>query len=93
MKKELRKGKVFVDWSQNDEHKTTIAVYSLRARERPTASAPLEWSEVEKAAKNGKADGLKFEFGDLLKRVEKKGDLFAPVLTQEQELPRLSTLR
>jgi bifunctional non-homologous end joining protein LigD len=92
MKKELRKGKVFVDWSQNDEHKTTIAVYSLRARERPTASAPLEWSEVEKAAKSGKADGLRFEFGALLERVEKKGDLFAPVLELEQKLPNLERL-
>ena len=92
MKKVARKGKVFLDWSQNDEHKTTIAVYSLRARERPTASAPLEWKEVEKAAKSGKADGLRFEFGDLLKRVEKKGDLFAPVLELEQKLPKLGGL-
>ncbi len=92
MKRALREGKVFVDWSQNDEHKTTIAVYSMRARERPTASAPLEWKEVERAAKTGKADGLKFEFGDLLKRVSKKGDLFAPVLELSQKLPRLDGL-
>jgi bifunctional non-homologous end joining protein LigD len=92
MKRAERKGKVFVDWSQNDEHKTTIAVYSLRARERPTASAPLEWGEVERAVKKGDAGGLKFEFGEVLKRVEKKGDLFAPVLELEQEMPRIDGL-
>jgi bifunctional non-homologous end joining protein LigD len=92
MKRAGRKGKVFVDWSQNDEHKTTIAVYSMRARERPTASAPLEWGEVERAVKKGDASGLKFEFGEVLKRVEKKGDLFAPVLELEQTMPRIDGL-
>jgi bifunctional non-homologous end joining protein LigD len=92
MKKQLRKGKVFVDWSQNDEHKTTIAVYSMRARERPTASAPLEWGEVERAIEEGDASGLKFEFEDLLKRVDQKGDLFAPVLELQQTMPRLDGL-
>ena len=84
-KKELRKGKVLIDWSQNDEHKTTVSVYSLRARERPTVSTPLDWDEV--AA--GDPDGLVFEAGDVLERVEERGDLFAPVVELKQELPAL----
>ncbi len=87
MKKELRKGKVFVDWSQNDRAKTTVAVYSLRAREHPTASTPLRWEEVEAAADGGTADDLRFEAPDVLARVKQHGDLFAPVLELEQELP------
>lgn len=86
MKKELRKGKVFVDWSQNDRAKTTVAVYALRARDHPTASAPLRWEEVEAAA-GGKAEDLRFEAADVLRRVDEHGDLFAPVLELEQELP------
>jgi bifunctional non-homologous end joining protein LigD len=89
MKKEERKGKVFVDWSQNHRRKTTIAVYSLRARERPTVSTPVTWDEVEKAIENDDADSLVFEAGDVLKRVEKHGDLFAPVLELKQKLPEL----
>jgi bifunctional non-homologous end joining protein LigD len=89
MKKELRKGKVFVDWSQNDRAKTTVAVYSLRARERPTASTPLQWKEVEAAAKKGDADALRFESDAVLKRIGKHGDLFAPVLELKQKLPKL----
>ena len=89
MKKELRKGKVFVDWSQNDRAKTTIAVYSLRAREQPTASTPLEWEEVEGVAESGDGESLRFEAGAVLERVEERGDLFAPVLELEQELPDL----
>ncbi|MGH2926290.1 MAG: non-homologous end-joining DNA ligase, partial [Solirubrobacterales bacterium] len=61
MARKLRPGKVFVDWSQNDQHKTTVAVYSLRARERPTVSTPLEWSEVESALERGDPDALRFE--------------------------------
>jgi bifunctional non-homologous end joining protein LigD len=87
MKKELRKGKVFVDWSQNDRAKTTVAVYSLRARERPTASTPLRWEEVEAAASGGDAEALRFEAADVLERVSEHGDLFAPVLKLEQKLP------
>jgi bifunctional non-homologous end joining protein LigD len=89
MKKAERKGKVFVDWSQNHERKTTIAVYSLRAREWPTASTPLSWEEVERAAESEDADSLVFEAGDVLKRIERHGDLFAPVLELKQELPQL----
>ncbi|MGO9126743.1 MAG: non-homologous end-joining DNA ligase [Terriglobales bacterium] len=90
MKKELRVGKVLVDWSQNDEHKTTIAVYSLRARERPTVSTPVKWEEVELALKKKDAELLVFEAGQVLKRVAKMGDLFAPALTLKQKLPKLA---
>jgi bifunctional non-homologous end joining protein LigD len=89
MKKSIRKGKVFVDWSQNDDHKTTICVYSLRARERPTVSTPVRWEDVEAALKKKKADALVFESDTVLKRVEKHGDLFEPVLKQRQKLPKL----
>ncbi|MET0512365.1 MAG: non-homologous end-joining DNA ligase [Thermoleophilaceae bacterium] len=82
-KKELRRGKVLIDWSQNDEHKTTVCVYSLRARERPTVSAPLGWEELEDPAT------LVFEAADVLRRVEERGDLFAPVAELRQELPSL----
>ena len=87
MKKELRKGKVLVDWSQNDQHKTTIAVYSLRAREHPTVSTPVKWEEVEHMLKKKDASLLVFEAGQVLKRVEKDGDLFEPLLTLKQKLP------
>jgi bifunctional non-homologous end joining protein LigD len=89
MKKVERKGKVFVDWSQNHRSKTTIAVYSLRARERPTASTPVSWDEVEQAAANGDAGSLVFEAHQVLERIERHGDLFAPVLELEQTLPKL----
>ena len=89
MKKVERKGKVFVDWSQNHRSKTTIAVYSLRARERPTVSTPVTWDEVERAAESGRPARLVFEAGDVLKRIEKHGDLFAPVLELKQKLPEL----
>ena len=89
MKKNLRTGKVFVDWSQNDEHKTTIAVYSLRAREHPTVSTPVSWDEVEKCLKKNDAGLLVFETTDVIKRVEKMGDLFEPVLELKQKLPAL----
>jgi bifunctional non-homologous end joining protein LigD len=89
MKKVERGGKVFVDWSQNHPTKTTIAVYSLRARERPTASTPLTWDEVETAAESGDGSQLVFEASAVLERIERHGDLFAPVLELEQELPEL----
>ena len=85
MAKAERPGKVFVDWSQNALHKTTIAPYSLRARNRPTVSTPVAWDEVEACA-SGDAE-LVFEAEDVLERVDTLGDLFAPVLTVEQELP------
>jgi bifunctional non-homologous end joining protein LigD len=88
MSKALRKGKIFVDWSQNDEHKTTICVYSLRAREQPTASTPVTWEEVEECATRKKAKMLVFHCHQTLERVEKMGDLFAPVETLKQKLPK-----
>jgi bifunctional non-homologous end joining protein LigD len=89
MKKQLRVGKVLVDWSQNDEHKTTIAVYSLRAREQPTVSTPVAWDEVERALKKKDASLLRFEAPQVLQRVERMGDLFGQVLTLKQKLPKL----
>jgi bifunctional non-homologous end joining protein LigD len=90
MAKSRRPGKVLIDWSQNDRHKTTANVYSLRAKEQPTASTPLEWDEVEAAAESGKASSLVFTIDDLRARIAAKGDLFAPLLTQRQELPNLA---
>jgi bifunctional non-homologous end joining protein LigD len=87
MKKSLRRGKVFVDWSQNDRAKTTVAVYSLRARERPTVSTPLEWDEVVAAESKGDPERLRFEADDVIKRIDRHGDLFAPVLELRQDLP------
>jgi bifunctional non-homologous end joining protein LigD len=86
--KELRKGKILVDWSQNDFSKTTVAVYSLRGRERPTASTPLRWDEVEKLANDGDPDSVRFSADEVLKRVKQYGDLFAPVLELKQKLPK-----
>jgi bifunctional non-homologous end joining protein LigD len=88
MSKALRKGKVFVDWSQNDEHKTTICVYSLRAREEPTVSTPVGWNEVENCLKKKKANLLKFRSDKVIARVERRGDLFEPVETLKQKLPK-----
>lgn len=89
MKKQLRTGKIFVDWSQNDEHKTTIAVYSLRAREKPTVSTPVTWGEVERCRKKKDASLLVFEAAQTVARFEKMGDLFEPVLHLKQRLPDL----
>jgi bifunctional non-homologous end joining protein LigD len=88
MAKALRRGKVLVDWSQNDDHKTTICAYSLRARETPTVSTPVTWKEVEGALKKGDPKKLFFEWDDVLKRVGKHGDLFEPVLKLKQRLRR-----
>jgi bifunctional non-homologous end joining protein LigD len=87
MKKALRPGKVFVDWSQNDDHKTTACVYSLRARARPTVSTPVAWPELERALRRREPAALAFEAPEVLRRVERSGDLFAPVLTLRQSLP------
>jgi bifunctional non-homologous end joining protein LigD len=92
MKKAVRTNKVFVDWSQNDQHKTTISVYSLRAREHPTVSTPVTWEEVEQALKKKDAGRLVFEAKDVLARVEKMGDLFEPVQKLKQKLPQLAGL-
>jgi bifunctional non-homologous end joining protein LigD len=87
--KALRPGKVLVDWSQNDEHKTTVSVYSVRARERPTVSTPVGWDEVAACRDAGDADLLRFEMADVLARVADQGDLFALALTTVQRLPAL----
>jgi hypothetical protein len=92
MKKQLRVGKVFVDWSQNDEHKTTISVYSLRAREHPTVSTPVTWEEVTQALKKKDANLLVFEANQVLDRVQEMGDLFEPVHSLKQKLPKMTGL-
>ena len=87
MNKARRTGKVFIDWSQNDEHKTTVSVYSLRARERPTVSTPVTWDEVEAVLRSRDPDDLSFTSDEVLERVASHGDAFAPVLELRQELP------
>ena len=89
MTKQIRAGKVLVDWSQNDEHKTTVTVYSIRARERPTVSTPVTWDEVAECHQSGEESSMSFEASQVLARVEEIGDLFAPVLSLVQELPPL----
>lgn len=86
MAKVERPGKIFVDWSQNAFHKTTIAPYSLRARPEPTVSTPVAWDEVEQCAAGDLQ--LRFDAGAVLARVDEHGDLFAPVLTTRQRLPK-----
>jgi bifunctional non-homologous end joining protein LigD len=88
MQKVLRAGKVFMDWSQNHDTKTTVNVYSLRAKETPGVSTPLDWDEVATARKKKKASLLHFEAGDALKRASKMGDLFSEVLTLKQAFPK-----
>ncbi len=90
MTKRLRAGKVLVDWSQNDVHKTTVTVYSVRARERPTVSTPVSWEEVQAAHEVGDPERLSFDTEQVLARVERDGDLFAPLLSLAQQLPRLA---
>ena len=90
MKKDLRPGKVFIDWSQNDQHKTTVCVYSLRARPRPTASTPVAWAEVAATAESGDPGSLVFEADDVVQRLALSGDLFACLNEVEQALPRLA---
>ncbi|HEX6880713.1 MAG TPA: non-homologous end-joining DNA ligase [Terriglobales bacterium] len=92
MKKALRTNKIFVDWSQNDDYKTTVCVYSLRAKERPTVSTPVKWEEVEQCLKKEDPNLLVFTSDDTLKRVDKFGDLFEPVLKLKQKLPPIEKL-
>ena len=87
MTKSLRPGKVLVDWSQNDVHKTTVSVYSVRARERPTVSTPVSWEEVSACRETADGSLLSFDTEQVLARVEERGDLFAPSLSIIQELP------
>ncbi|HWL54915.1 MAG TPA: non-homologous end-joining DNA ligase [Chthoniobacteraceae bacterium] len=92
MKKEKRKGKVFIDWSQNSSKKTTVSVYSLRAREHPTVSTPVTWEELADAIGRKTSKPLVFEAAALLQRVEENGDLFEPLLTLKQKLPALEAV-
>jgi bifunctional non-homologous end joining protein LigD len=86
MRKDLRKGKVLIDWSQNDDHKTTVCVYSLRATPQPGVSTPLQWKEVEAVVKNKKTETLRFTPDQVRARIKKHGDLFEPVLKLKQNL-------
>ena len=85
--KALRPNKVFLDWSQNDSHKTTVTVYSVRARERPTVSTPVSWDEVRACLDAGDASLLSFDTEQVLGRADELGDLFAPALRVQQRLP------
>ncbi len=89
MERALRPGKVFVDWSQNHANKSTAGVYSLRAQRTPVVSTPLRWEEVEEAVATGDEDRLVFDAFGALERVDRHGDLFAPLLTLHQTLPSL----
>src|SRR3984893_12485752 len=93
MLKNLRRGKVLVDWSQNDDKKTTVSVYSLRAKDYPTVSTPVTWEEVEAVVRKRDPGALGFQSKEVLKRVEKMGDLFAPVLSLKQKLPSLTAIQ
>jgi len=93
MRKDLRRGRVFIDWSQNAEHKTTVCVYSLRAGERPLVSTPLDWNEVKRATVEERPEALQFDPAAVLERVRRFGDRFRPVLTRRQTLPRPRPVR
>src|SRR4030095_30937 len=92
MQKSLRKGKVLIDWSQNDDHKTTVNVYSLRAKPQPTVSTPVTWKEVAECLKKRDARKLMFISDDVLARVGKDGELFQRVLELKQRLPPLKSI-
>lgn len=92
MKKNLRRGKIFIDWSQNDGKKTTVAPYSLRAREQPTASTPVTWEEIRHSIRRQSPASLIFTAGEVLRRIERLGDLYAPTLTLRQSLPEIKAL-
>ena len=87
MTKSLREGKVLIDWSQNDPYKTTICAYSTRAKEEPTVSTPVTWAEVQRCVREDDASVLRFTTDDVLRRVSRRGDLFADVATVVQSLP------
>jgi bifunctional non-homologous end joining protein LigD len=89
MTKRLRPGRVLVDWSQNDRHKTTVNVYSARAGPRPTISAPVDWDEVRRCRDEREPELLSFEPDRVLERVAADGDPFAILLSATQHLPRV----
>jgi bifunctional non-homologous end joining protein LigD len=92
MDKSLRGGKVLIDWSQNDAHKTTVCVYSLRARPHPTVSTPVAWAEVSRCLQSADPAKLEFTAPQVIERVERRGDLFAPVLALYQQLPPVEAI-
>lgn len=92
MKKALRTNKVFVDWSQNDQYKTTVSVYSMRAKDRPTVSTPVTWKELEQCLKKEDPELLVFTSDQTLARVEKDGDLWEDLPKMKQKLPPLEKL-
>lgn len=92
MNRDLREGKVFIDWSQNDEHKTTVCVYSVRATDPPGVSTPVTWDEVEEVAEGGRRELLTFSPTEVLARFQEHGDLFAPVLELKQKLPSAESI-
>jgi bifunctional non-homologous end joining protein LigD len=89
-RKDLRPGKVLIDWLQNESFKTTVSVYSLRARDRPTVSTPLAWDEVEALAEGGDPETVQMSPDQVLARVAERGDLFADAATLQQPLPSLA---
>ncbi|MHB8781650.1 MAG: non-homologous end-joining DNA ligase [Candidatus Geothermincolia bacterium] len=93
MSKQLRRGKVFMDWSQNDDHKTTVSAYSLRAQPRPTVSTPVTWKEIDDALDANDPRRLYFEAPQVLERVERMGDVFLPVAQMEQQLPLIESVQ
>jgi bifunctional non-homologous end joining protein LigD len=93
MSKAVRHGKIFIDWSQNDEHKTTVTPYSLRAKDKPMVSTPVTWKEIERFEKDKDLSRVQFEAEDVVKRVKKHGDLFSPVLELKQKLPNMKDLQ
>jgi bifunctional non-homologous end joining protein LigD len=93
MDKSLRKGKVFIDWSQNDDYKTTVCVYSLRAKDYPGVSTPVSWDEVEKVLKSKDPKPFVFSPSDVVNRFKKQGDLFEDILLKKQKMPKSSNLK
>ncbi len=89
MAKEYRKGKVFINWSQNDASKTMICVYSLRAREKPVVSFPLTWGELERLAGQGAPEKFQIIHSEAVHRAETMGDLFREMVVKKQQLPHL----
>jgi bifunctional non-homologous end joining protein LigD len=87
MKRDLRAGKVFIDWSQNDEHKTTVCAYSLRGTPNPSVSTPISWAHLTRALKAADAKAFVFTPKQVLDRVKRKGDLLQPLLKTKQKLP------
>lgn len=83
-----RQGRVLIDWAQNAPSRTTVAAYSLRARPEPGVSTPLTWDEVDDGLVSGDAGRFRFGPDEVRERVDRLGDLMAPVLTVGQELPR-----